>query len=264
MIGDMAKKNATRPPTDDGAGGGRSREREDVSLESLTEEVSESSSREAVSLADVRRHPQTVHFLRGADVHLRSMGYTEHGKRHAGLVAKIASNVLDHLGHDRRDVELAAIAGLLHDIGNVVNREMHGQTGAILAKEILVDLGMDLGEIVRIMGAIGNHESTWGHATDTVAAALILADKADVHRSRVHGEADLSDIHDRVNYAATRSFLRVDAPAERITLELEIDTEIATVLNYFEIFTGRMVFCRSASEYLGCRFALEVNGQQLS
>lgn len=217
-----------------------------------------------VSIAAVRSHPQTIAFLRGADAHLRAMGYTEHGERHAALVAKIASNVLDHLGHDARNVELAAIAGLLHDIGNVVNREMHGQTGAILAKDILTDLGMDLTEVVRVMGAIGNHETTWGHATDTVAAALILADKADVHRSRVHGEADLSDIHDRVNQAATRSFLRVDGESQRITLEIDIDTEIASVMNYFEIFTGRMVFCRSASEYLGCRFALEVNGQRLS
>lgn len=217
-----------------------------------------------VDLDRVRAHPETVAFLRGADAHLRAIGYTEHGERHAGLVAKIAANVLDRLGHEPRDVELAAIAGLLHDIGNVVNREGHGQTGAILARGILVDLGMDLTEVTRVMGAIGNHETTWGHATDPVAAALILADKADVHRSRVHGEADLKDIHDRVNFAATRSFLRVEAEAKRITLELDIDTEIASVMNYFEIFTGRMVFCRSASEYLDCGFALEVNKQRLS
>ena len=218
----------------------------------------------AVVLDDVRNHPEVVAFLRGADRHLRAIGYTEHGGRHAKLVAKIASNVLKRLEHAERDVELAGIAGLLHDIGNVVNREMHGQTGAILAKGILVDLGMPLEEIVRVMGAIGNHETTWGKATDPVAAALILADKADVHRSRVHGDADLSDIHDRVNYAATRSFLRVEPDAKTITLELEIDPEIASVMNYFEIFTDRMVFCRVASEYLGCDFALEVNGQRLS
>lgn len=217
-----------------------------------------------VDLEAVCDHPEVRAFLRGADRHLRAIGYTEHGERHANLVAKIAGNVLRRLGHDERDVELAAIAGLLHDIGNVVNREMHGQTGAILAKGILIGLGMELDEVVRVMGAIGNHETTWGHATDPIAAALILADKADVHRSRVHGEADLSDIHDRVNYAATRSFLRVDEAAETITLELDIDTEIASVMNYFEIFTNRMVFCRVASEYLGCDFALEVNAQRLS
>ena len=217
-----------------------------------------------VVLDDVRSHAEVGAFLRGAEMHLRAIGYTEHGERHANLVAKIASNVLARLDHDARDVELAAIAGLLHDIGNVVNREMHGQTGAILAKGILVDLGMELEEVVRVMGAIGNHETTWGHATDPVAAALILADKADVHRSRVYGETDLSDIHDRVNYAATRSFLRVEPENDIITLELEIDPEIATVMNYFEIFTDRMVFCRVASEVLGCDFALEVNGQRLS
>lgn len=212
----------------------------------------------------LKKHPEVRAFLQGADRHLRAIGYTEHGERHAHLVAKIASNVLKRLDFSERDVELAAIAGLLHDIGNVVNRETHGQTGAILAKAILVGEGMQLDEIVRVIGAIGNHETTWGHATDTVAAALILADKADVHRSRVHGEADLTDIHDRVNYAATRSFLRVEPESKTIILEIDIDTEIASVMNYFEIFTGRMVFCRSASEYLGCTFALEVNGQRLS
>lgn len=217
-----------------------------------------------VTLADVQRHPQAVAFLAGADAHLAALGYTEHGSRHAGLVAKIAANVLDRLGHERRTVELAAVAGYLHDIGNVINREMHGQLGALMAKDVLVDLGMPLEEVAVVMGAIGNHESTWGRATDPVAAALVLGDKADVHRSRVQGEPDLDDIHDRVNYAATRSFLRVDAEERRIALELEIDTAIASVMNYFEIFTGRMVYCRTASEFLGCGFAIEVNGQRLS
>ena len=230
----------------------------------LAEDVPSDERPGVVTVEQVRTHPETVAYLQGADAHLRAIGYTEHGERHAALVAKIASDVLERRGHEDRDVELAAIAGLLHDIGNVINREAHSQTGAVLAKQILVGLGMELGEVVRVMGAIGNHETAWGHATDPIAAALILADKADVHRSRVHGEPDLADIHDRVNYAATRSYLRVEPDEDCITLELDIDTGIASVMNYFEIFTARMVFCRTASEFLGCDFALAVNGQRLS
>ena len=266
MMSAMAETSTKNP---DPKGRDESRAGERHGDAPLGEDVPSDPRAGVVNVEQVRTHPETIAFLKGADAHLRAIGYTEHGERHASLVAKIASDVLERLGHDARDVELAAIAGLLHDIGNVINREMHSQAGAVLAKEILVDLGMDLTEVVRVMGAIGNHETAWGHASDTIAAALILADKADVHRSRVHllpdrSEADLSDIHDRVNYAATRSYLRVEPDASRITLELDIDTSMASVMNYFEIFTARMVFCRTASEFLGCDFALAVNGQQLS
>jgi hypothetical protein len=215
---------------------------------------------ERVTPAQVRNHPHVKTYLQAANEHLKLLGYTEHGLRHAGLVGSIASNVLNRLNYPAREAELAAIAGLLHDIGNLINREMHGQMGAIMAREVLLELGMEIGEVIAVMGAIGNHEEERGHAISPVAAALILADKADVHRSRVHNPNPASfDIHDRVNYAATRSFLRVDAEAHRIVLEITIDTSIASVMDYFEIFLSRMIMCRRAAEFLGCQFGLEIN-----
>lgn len=217
-----------------------------------------------VTPAQVRKHPHTLLFMEAANTHLKLIGYTEHGPRHAGLVAKIAGNVLKHLAYPERQVELATIAGWLHDIGNMVNRNMHGQIGALLAKDILQELGMDMREITLIMGAIGNHEEEHGHTTSAVAAALILADKADVHRSRVQSQIEDFDIHDRVNYACTNSLLRVDAENKHIALKLEIDISIASVMDYFEIFLSRMIMCRNAAEFLGCQFELNINGQRLS
>lgn len=217
-----------------------------------------------VTLDQVRAHPHVRLYLEAADENLRLLGYTEHGLRHAGLVGTIASNVLTRLDYPPRQAELAAISGLLHDIGNLINREMHGQSGALLAKDVLFDLGMDVSEVIAIMGAIGNHEEERGHAISPIAAALILADKADVHRSRVHtSDPEQFDIHDRVNYAATHSFLRVLPDKKRITLEIMIDTSIASVMDYFEIFLSRMIMCRRAAEFLGCRFGLEINESML-
>jgi metal-dependent HD superfamily phosphatase/phosphodiesterase len=217
-----------------------------------------------VTIDRVRDHPHVRPFLDAANQHLRLLGYTEHGLRHAGLVGAIAANVLGRLGYPPRQAELAAIAGLLHDIGNLINREMHGQAGALMAKDILLDLGMEISEVIPIMGAVGNHEEERGHAISPIAAALILADKADVHRSRVHNpNPETFDIHDRVNYAATHSFLRVVAETQRITLEITIDTSIASVMDYFEIFLSRMIMCRRAAEFLGCRFGLEINQSML-
>lgn len=222
-------------------------------------------SEDRVTPEQVKNHPHVQHYIHAANRHLKLLGFTEHGERHVNLVSNIASNVLRRLDFPARHVELAAIAGLLHDIGNVVNRDTHGQVGALMAKDILLELGMDMGEVALIMGAIGNHEEARGHATSPVAAALILADKADVHRSRVQ---DLTqnldfDIHDRVNYAVTTSFLRVEPEEHHITLELAIDTNIASVMDYFEISLARMVMCRSSSEFLGCEFRLDVNDQHL-
>ncbi len=213
----------------------------------------------------MREHPHVQHYIHAANRHLKLLGFTEHGERHVNLVSSIASNVLERLEFPSRHVELAAIAGLLNDIGNVVNRSAHGQIGALMAKDILLELNMNMGEVALIMGAIGNHEEARGHATSPVAAALILADKADVHRSRVQ-DPNLNldfDIHDRVNYAVTHSFLHVEPDERCITLELEIDTDIASVMDYFEISLARMVMCRTASEFLGCTFGLNVNGQHL-
>lgn len=191
------------------------------------------------------------------------LGFTEHGFRHANLSGRIAYNVLTRLGHDERTATLAAIAGYLHDVGNMVSRAVHGQTGAILVQQVLSDR-LDPQELSVIMGAIGNHEEEQGMRAGSIAAAVILADKSDVHRSRVRKADQIEfDIHDRVNYAAEQSFLRVDSAAKTVTLELTIDTEISHVMEYFEIFLGRMVMCRRAAEQLECRFHLQINGTKL-
>ena len=190
-----------------------------------------------VTLDAIRVDQEVDTYLRLADEHLQMGGYTEHGLRHAGLVSHIAHNILTRLGHSQRKAELAGIAGYLHDIGNVISRYDHGQTGALMAWQILRDKGMEARELAVVVAAIGNHEEEYGLAVNDVAAALILADKSDVHRSRVRSaEPAIFDIHDRVNYAATRSFLRVDEDARSITLELTIDTTISPVMDYFEIF----------------------------
>ncbi len=215
-------------------------------------------------LDDVRAMPEVRVFVEKANEHLGAMGFTEHGERHASLVSTIARNILDRLGRPERERDLAAIAGYLHDIGNMAGRDHHGSVGATLATMILLKAGMDASEVATIAGAVGNHEEQVGQAVNNVAAALILADKSDVHRSRVRNR-DIAtfEIHDRVNYAVLRSFIRVDARARTVTLELEIDTEISPVMDYFEIFLARMVMCRRAAQFLGCHFKLEINGVKL-
>ncbi len=217
-----------------------------------------------VTLDDVKEHPVTKVFIKQGDVHLTAMGFTEHSYRHKNLVAKIASNVLERLGYPKREVELAAIAGYLHDIGNVVSRYNHGQSGAMIAYDILRDLKMDTEEIATVISAIGNHEEQYGESVNNVAAALILADKSDVHRSRVRN-TDIAtfDIHDRVNYGAVHSFLNVDPETRKITLEIKIDDDITTVMEYFEIFLTRMVMCRRAADFLNASFGLVINDAKL-
>jgi len=212
----------------------------------------------------VKSHPHVVQFLAHADSYLAMLGYTEHGSRHASLVAHIAYNVLERLGLPSGTAELAAVAGYLHDLGNFITRESHAQSAALLAYQILRDLDYGPEDCATVMGAIGNHDEELGRVIDPVSAALILADKSDVHRSRVRdpSTADV-DIHDRVNYAAVRSFLNVDAEKREITLELTIDTTISNVMEYFEIFLSRMLMCRRAAEYLGCAFQMEINDQRI-
>ena len=218
----------------------------------------------AVGLDEVREHEGVQTFIALADKHLGEIGYTEHGFRHAGLVAKIAYNVLHRLDFDDRTAELGAIAGYLHDMGNFVSRAMHSQTGAAITYDLLRQLGMSYGEIGLIMAAIGNHEEEFGRPVNAAGAALIVADKSDVHRSRVREQdPTLFDIHDRVNHAVEHSFLRVDSQARTLTLELTIDTELAGVMEYFEIFLSRMVMCRRAAEYLNCQFKIDINGTKL-
>lgn len=218
-----------------------------------------------VTVDQVRADPEVITFVQQANEALRGLGYTEHGQRHAGLVANVAENVLIRLGFDERVGQLAQVAGYLHDIGNLLHREHHAQSSALMAWQILKRLGMSTDEIALVMNAIGNHEEERGTATNPVSAAVIIADKADVHRSRVQNP-DLAtfDIHDRVNYASTRSFVRVDAAQRIIALELEIDTQFAQVIEYFEIFLSRMTMVRQASNFLGCDFRLMINEVYLS
>ncbi|MBI1796055.1 MAG: HD domain-containing protein [Candidatus Eisenbacteria bacterium] len=218
-----------------------------------------------ITFESVREHPRVKIYVRKADEALAEIGYTEHGERHVGLVAHIAYNILKRLGHPERDAELAAIAGYLHDIGNAVNRDHHAQTGATMAMQLLHDMGMSDVEIVRVIGAIGNHHENDGDPVSPVAAAVILGDKSDVHRTRVRNPDMIKfDIHDRVNYAVEKSFLNVDEAAKKITLELTVDTAISQVMEYFEIFMTRMLASRKAAKFLGTSFGLSVNGNRLT
>ncbi len=216
------------------------------------------------TLQDIKDDPMVQALISKADENLGVMGYTEHGDRHCSLSANIAYNILKRLGYPERISELAAIAAYMHDMGNVVNRDYHAQTAALLAYDILTKKGMDSDEIAEIMAAIGNHDERDGSPISPISAAIILADKTDVHFSRVR-TTDLikQDIHDRVNYAAKSSFLNVDAENNRVVLQIKIDTSVSSVMEYFEIFLARMVVCRKAAEYLGLKFEVEINGYKL-
>jgi metal-dependent HD superfamily phosphatase/phosphodiesterase len=218
----------------------------------------------AVTIEQVQGDEELSLYIASADRVMEGLGFTEHGFRHANLVGRIAFQVLRRLGYEDRDANLACVAGYLHDVGNMLSREGHGQTGGLLVFHALRDRvpGADLATIV---AAIANHEEAEGYAVSPVSAAVILADKSDVHRSRVRksGQPEF-DIHDRVNYAAEQSFLRVDSDARTVNLELTIDTEISKVMEYFEIFLGRMQMCRQAAETLDCRFRLTINGAELA
>ena len=199
-----------------------------------------------------------------ADESLAALGYTEHSFAHVKHVAATAGYILQTLGHDDRTVELAKIAGYLHDIGNLVNRSEHSQSGAVMAWSILNDIGCDPGEMATIVTAIGNHDEGTGVPVNAVAAAMILADKADVRRSRVRNR-DFStfDIHDRVNYSVQKSALQINEEKTQVTLQLTVDTQFGSVMDYFEIFMQRMILCRKAAEKLGLQFKLVINDQQL-
>jgi metal-dependent HD superfamily phosphatase/phosphodiesterase len=217
-----------------------------------------------VTVRVLERDAEVQAYLRRGNEQMGVLGYTEHGQRHARLVASIAQNVLLHLDYPQRRTELAEIAGYLHDIGNVIYRDEHDWAGALIARDILLRLGMEFDEIALIMGAIGNHEEERGEPVGDVSAAVILADKSDAHRSRVQNPDTLAfDIHDRVNFAVERSFLRVNGEEKTITLELDIDTEVSQVGEYFEIFMSRMLMSRRAALFLGCKFDLTINGNSM-
>jgi metal-dependent HD superfamily phosphatase/phosphodiesterase len=216
-----------------------------------------------IKYEDVKNDKAVRAYIKSADESLRALGFTEHSFAHVGKVADVAGNILFSLGHSERAIELARIAGLLHDIGNVVNRVKHSQSGAIMAFRILDRMGMEPEEIAEVVTAIGNHDEGEGVPVSDIAAALILADKSDVRRSRVRQTGALPDIHDRVNSSVDSASLLINKAEGTATLVLTIDTEISSVMEYFEIFLGRMVMCRKAAERLGLKFAIEINGQKI-
>jgi putative nucleotidyltransferase with HDIG domain len=220
----------------------------------------------SITYEQIKHHEEIRTYIRQADLALEAIGYTEHSFAHVTYVATRAGEILEALGCDARTAELARIAGYMHDIGNMVNRIDHALTGATLAFRILDNLGMPADEIATVVSPIGNHDEGSGIAVSRVAAALILADKSDVRRSRVRRpNVDMysDDIHDRVNYAVTFSELHFLEQNTVIRLALEIDTKICPVMEFFEIFLERMLMCGRAAEFLGCRFSLEINGAVL-
>ena len=217
-----------------------------------------------VTLEDIKNNKEIEALIQGAKKQLTELGYTEHGHRHISIVSKRAGDILEKLEYPARTAELAKIAGYLHDIGNCVNRVDHAHSGAILAYQILKDMGMKEEERTEIIMAIGNHDENTGTAISDISAAIILADKSDVHRDRVcNKNLSTFDMHDRVNYAVTNSNLSLDAKNRKITLELTIDNKICPVLNYFEIFMDRTMMSKYAAKYLNIWFELIINGTKL-
>ena len=211
------------------------------------------------------RHDDAIKtYIVQADASLGALGYTEHSFAHVGNVAEMAGYVMEMLGHPQRTVELARIAGYLHDIGNLVNRIEHSQSGAVMAFRLLDKMGFPAEEISLIVTAIGNHDEGTGVPVNALAAALILADKSDVRRSRVRTKDIASfDIHDRVNYSVTKSELAINEERTTVELRLSVDTHFSSVMDYFEIFMNRMILCRQAATKLGLQFKLVINGQQM-
>ncbi len=217
-----------------------------------------------LTLEEIKKNKQVHIYVTRANEQLGVIGWTEHGTRHSDRVAEGARMILGRLSDSAEEAELAAVAGYMHDIGNVVNRQNHAQTGALIAGKILSDMGAEPEVVCEIMSAIGNHDEATGEPVSSIAAAVILADKADVHRSRVRSPALVKfDIHDRVNYAVTSSKLTVEGKNGLISLDLTVDTKIAPVMEYFEIFLSRMIIARKAADFLGCKFELTINGTKL-
>lgn len=217
-----------------------------------------------MTFQEIKKNKAIKDYITAADASLSALGYTEHSFAHVTAVAEKAGYILQTLGYDDRTVELVKIAGYLHDIGNLVNRVDHSQSGAVMAFRILDKLGFDSEEIADIVTAIGNHDEGTGVPVSEFAAALILADKSDVRRNRVRNQDILTfDIHDRVNYSVTGANLEISDDKTKIELSLTIDTEYGSVMDYFEIFMQRMILCRKAAEKLGLKFRLVINNQQL-
>ena len=217
-----------------------------------------------ISYESIKKDAAIKAYISAADESLKALGYTEHSFGHVGKVADTAAYILSTLGYDEHTIELAKIAGHLHDIGNLVNRSEHSQSGAVMAFRILDKMGMPAEDIATVVTAIGNHDEGTGVPVNAVAAALILADKSDVRRSRVRN-SDFStfDIHDRVNYSVTDAALHICEDNKNIRLSISIDTQISSVMDYFEIFLERMILCRKAAQRLGLKFKLVINDQEI-
>jgi len=217
-----------------------------------------------ITYEELKKNEAIRAYISKADESLGALGYTEHSFAHVCQSAETAAYILESLGFGERDVELAKIAGYLHDIGNLINRVAHSQSGAIMAFKILTDMGMDPLEVASVCTAIGNHDEGTGVPVSPIAAALILADKSDVRRSRVRNQDKAAfDIHDRVNYSVKKSQLKINEERTIVKLKLTVDTHYGSVMDYFEIFMERMLLCRRAAEKLGLQFKLIINEQQL-
>lgn len=217
-----------------------------------------------INVKAVKSDAEVVAIMKVAETQIEMLGYTEHSTRHSSIVSKWAGDILRKTGADERDINLAEIAGYLHDVGNSVSRVDHAQSGAILAYKILTRMGMDYLSASEIMMAIGNHDETSGVPVSKISAALIIADKADVHKSRVRNVGNRADnIHDRVNLAAESSFVSVDEMEKQISIEIKINTEVCEIMDYFEIYHKRMQLCRRAANFLGYKFGLKINENTL-
>lgn len=217
-----------------------------------------------ITFEEIKENQEIKAYVANADLSLEAMGYTDHSFAHVGKCAETVNRILSALNYSQHDIELGQIAAYMHDIGNSINRVDHGQTGAIMAFTILSKLGMDPNDIATIIGAIGNHDESAAYPINPITAALILADKTDVRRSRVRNlHPDTNDIHDRVNYAVVKSELDIDTDLNTITLVLEIDTTISPVMEYFEIFLTRTNLSKRAAAKLGLAFKLIINGLEL-
>ena len=217
-----------------------------------------------ITFSDIKNSHEIRTYIQQADVSLKVLGFTEHSFAHVTKCAEVAGKLLKDLGYPDHEVELAMIAAYMHDIGNVVNRTDHAQSGAIMAFRILDKMGMEPEDTAAIITAIGHHDEKTAYPVNAIAAAVIIADKTDVRRSRVRNKATIyTDIHDRVNYAVERADLSLDKDNHTLTLYLSIDTEISAVMDYFEIFMDRMLLCRKAADYFGLKFKLDINGTAL-
>ena len=218
-----------------------------------------------ITLDDIKNNKEFSALIERANINLENMGYTEHGIRHVGYVSKTTANILRETGCDERTIELGAIAGWIHDIGNAVNRLNHGLTGAVMSMSLLESMGMDMDEISAIMAAIGNHEEQSGVPVNDIGAALILADKSDTHRSRVRRKNfNLNDIHDRVNLSIKKNYLAVNNVDKTIRLVIIMNPEMSSIMDYFEIYLSRMILCEKAAQFLGYEFELVINGRVIN